>query len=173
MANQTLADQLEIWGLEDNFLIYTDGSLGFGVKITPKDVGSLSDDALNAISTQLRTFLNSLPSGISLQFIQDIKSGNKKILDSYSDLSKDTKNIFDGKRVKWLPPELARISMRKLQYINAAFKLEDLKVPPGNKLKPLKGKLKNYYSIRVNDQYRVVFKWKDGQASNVKVTDYH
>ena len=93
MANQTLADQLEIWGLEDNFLIYTDGSLGFGVKITPKDVGSLSDDAINAISTQLRTFLNSLPSGISLQFIQDIKSGNKKILDSYSDLSKDTKTV--------------------------------------------------------------------------------
>jgi len=96
MANQTLADQLEIWGLEDDFLIYTDGSLGFGLKITPKDVGSLSDDAINTVSLQLKTFLNSLPSGVSLQFIQDIKAGNKKTIDQYADFTKDTNNTIAG-----------------------------------------------------------------------------
>ena len=93
------------------------------------------------------------------------------MIESFAD--KSTKYIFDGERVKWLPPELAKIAQIKLQYINAAVKLSDLRVPPGNKLKPLKGSLKGYYSIRINDQFRVIFTWSDGRASNVKVTDYH
>jgi proteic killer suppression protein len=93
------------------------------------------------------------------------------MIDSFAD--KSTQDIFDGKRVKWLPPELARIAQRKLQYINAAAKLSDLSVPPGNKLKPLKGRLRGFYSIRINDQFRIVFLWKDGRAEQVKVIDYH
>jgi proteic killer suppression protein len=87
--------------------------------------------------------------------------------------NKYTQDVFDGRRVKWLPPELARIAQRKLQYINVAVNLSDLKLPPGNKLKPLKGDLKGFYSIRINDQFRIIFIWKDGRASKVKVTDYH
>jgi proteic killer suppression protein len=93
------------------------------------------------------------------------------MIDSFAD--KSTQDIFDGKRVKWLPPELARIAQRKLQYINAAVVLSDLNVPPGNKLKPLKGRLRGFYSIRINDQFRVIFRWNDGRAEHVKVTDYH
>ena len=93
------------------------------------------------------------------------------MIESFAD--KNTRNMFDGKRVKWLPQELLRTAQRKLQYINAAVKLSDLRVPPGNKLKLLKGRLKNRYSIRINDQFRVVFVWKEGRAHEVKVTDYH
>ena len=93
------------------------------------------------------------------------------MIESFAD--KSTQDIFDGKRVKWLPPELARIAQRKLQYINAAVRLSDLGVPPGNKLKALKGRLSGYYSIRINDQFRVIFLWHDGRAKQVKVTEYH
>jgi len=93
------------------------------------------------------------------------------MIDSFAD--KSTRDIFDGKRVKWLPPELARIAQRKLQYINAAVVLSDLNVPPGNKLKSLKGGLRGFYSIRINDQFRVIFRWNDGRAEQVKVTDHH
>ena len=93
------------------------------------------------------------------------------MIETFAD--KSTKNIFEGKRVKWLPPELSNIAERKLQYINAAMKLSDLRVPPGNRLKPLKGRLKGFYSIRINDQFRVIFKWIDGRPVQVKVTDYH
>jgi proteic killer suppression protein len=93
------------------------------------------------------------------------------MIDSFAD--KSTLDIFDGRRVKWLPPELARIAQRKLQYINAAVKLSDLNVPPGNRLKSLKGRLSGFYSIRINDQFRIIFLWNDGRAKQVKVTDYH
>lgn len=70
------------------------------------------------------------------------------------------------------PNELREVAERKLQYLNAATKLQDLKSPPGNRLEMLKGKFKNHYSIRINDQWRVVFKWEDG-AKEVQVIDYH
>ena len=92
------------------------------------------------------------------------------MIDSFAD--KSTQDIFDGRRVKRLPPELARIAQRKLQYINAAAKLSDLNVPPGNRLKSLKGRLSGFYSIRINDQFRVIFRWNDGRAEHVKLTDY-
>jgi toxin HigB-1 len=67
----------------------------------------------------------------------------------------------------------ARPAKRKLEAINAASRLEDLKVPPANRLEKLKGRLKNYYSIRVNDQWRVIFRWVDGEAHDVQIVDYH
>ena len=66
-----------------------------------------------------------------------------------------------------------RIARRKLLYLHDADELNDLKVPPGNRLEALKGDLKGYYSIRVNDQWRVVFGWVSGGAVDVKVVDYH
>ncbi|MGA2581914.1 MAG: type II toxin-antitoxin system RelE/ParE family toxin [Tepidisphaeraceae bacterium] len=70
------------------------------------------------------------------------------------------------------PGMLRGVARRKLQYLNAATRLEDLKTPPGNRLERLKGELSGYHSIRVNDQWRIVFRWKDG-AYEVQIVDYH
>ena len=67
----------------------------------------------------------------------------------------------------------ARPAKRKLEAINAASRLEDLKVPPANRLAKLRGRLKNFYSIRINDQWRVIFRWIDGEAHDVRIVDYH
>jgi proteic killer suppression protein len=68
---------------------------------------------------------------------------------------------------------IARPAKRKLEAVNAASKLEDLMVPPANRLEKLKGELKDFYSIRINDQWRVIFKWTDGEPHDVRVVDYH
>lgn len=68
---------------------------------------------------------------------------------------------------------VARRAKRKLEAINAAGRLEDLNVPPSNRLEKLKGDLKDFHSIRVNDQWRVIFKWRDGDAQGVRIVDYH
>jgi addiction module HigA family antidote len=67
----------------------------------------------------------------------------------------------------------ARPAKRKLEAINAAVRLDDLKVPPANRLEKLKGNLKDFYSIRINDQWRVIFRWVNGEAHDVRITDYH
>lgn len=85
-------------------------------------------------------------------------------------------DIFDdrqSKATRKLPPELYRVARRKLLYLHDADALTDLKVPPGNRLEPLKGKLKGFYSIRINDQWRVVFKWQGNNALEVSIIDYH
>jgi toxin HigB-1 len=68
---------------------------------------------------------------------------------------------------------IARPAKRKLEAVNAASRLEDLKVPPSNQLEKLKGNLKDFHSIRVNDQWRVIFKWIDGEPHEVQIVDYH
>ena len=70
------------------------------------------------------------------------------------------------------PTELREQARRKLQFVNAATRLTDLRVPPGNRLKALKGRLAGMHAIRINDQWRIVFRWKDG-AHEVAVVDYH
>ena len=70
------------------------------------------------------------------------------------------------------PADLIEIARRKLQYLNSAHRLLDLRSPPGNRLEALKGNLAGYHSIRINDQWRVVFKWDDG-AREVQIVDYH
>ena len=70
------------------------------------------------------------------------------------------------------PADLTEISRRKLQYLNSAHRLSDLRVPPGNRLEALKGSLAGYHSIRINQQWRIVFKWDDG-AREVQIVDYH
>ncbi len=85
-------------------------------------------------------------------------------------------DLFDDKRTKAtrsFPPELRRAGRRKLLYLHDASELRDLRVPPGNRLEPLKGKLKGSHSIRINDQWRVVFRWEGGNALDVQVVDYH
>lgn len=85
------------------------------------------------------------------------------------DLFEDRKS----KEVRKFPHELHRVARRKILYLHDAFELSDLKVPPGNKLEALKGDLVGYHSIRINDQWRVVFRWNNGNAEEVSVVDYH
>lgn len=72
-----------------------------------------------------------------------------------------------------LPPELMRVALRKLDMLNAAAQLSDLRVPPGNRLEALKADMAGFHSIRVNDQWRIVFRWEAGNAHEVRIVDYH
>jgi proteic killer suppression protein len=90
--------------------------------------------------------------------------------------SQATQDIYDGinsKEARKVPQSIWGVAQRKLDMINAAVKINDLRVPPGNRLEPLKGKLKGFYSVRINDQYRIVFRFKDSNAYDVMITDYH
>ena len=87
-----------------------------------------------------------------------------------------TQDIFDGfnsKAARKIPFELHKIVRRKLDLINSVESLDDLKVPPGNHLEILRGDRKGFYSIRVNQQWRIVFRWESGQAQEVQVVDYY
>ena len=87
-----------------------------------------------------------------------------------------TGNIFHGENTKAarrIPTTVWKIAGRKLDMVNAAHELRDLLVPPGNRLELLKGTLAGLHSIRINDQFRVIFRWKDGNAHDVRIADYH
>jgi len=78
-----------------------------------------------------------------------------------------------GKAIRRIPSDIRSVARRKLDMINAAHALNDLRVPPGNRLESLKGELKGKHSIRINDQWRVVFRWENGDAHDVEIDDYH
>jgi proteic killer suppression protein len=78
-----------------------------------------------------------------------------------------------SRAVRQFPSELRRAARWKLLYLHDAEQLKDLRAPPGNRLEPLRGDWKGFHSIRINDQWRVVFRWTDGQASEVQIVDYH
>ncbi|MEW6325642.1 MAG: type II toxin-antitoxin system RelE/ParE family toxin [Nitrospirota bacterium] len=87
-----------------------------------------------------------------------------------------TRDIFDGinsKAARKIPRTLWAVTARKLDMVNTAHELMDLASPPGNRLELLKGEWTGFHSIRVNDQYRIVFRWSAGQAHDVQITDYH
>jgi len=85
----------------------------------------------------------------------------------------DTEKVWNAIRVKKLPIEIQNIGRRKLRMINNSVDLADLRIPPSNRLEKLSGKLKDFYSIRVNDQWRIMFKWNSGNAFEVEIIDYH
>lgn len=85
----------------------------------------------------------------------------------------EAESISKGKRSKKLPPTIQNVARRKLRMIEAAKIVEDLRIPPGNHLEKLVGDLDGLYSIRINDQWRIVFKFENGGAENVRITDYH
>jgi proteic killer suppression protein len=87
--------------------------------------------------------------------------------------NKETFKIWSGERIKGLPLEIQEIGRRKLRMLNNSQDLNDLKIPPSNRLEKLKGNLKEFYSIRINDQYRITFKWKNSNAEEVQIIDYH
>ena len=86
---------------------------------------------------------------------------------------KVTKKIWEGERVKGIPVEIQQMTRRKLRMLNNSNNMVDLMIPPSNRLEKLKGNLKDLYSIRVNDQWRIIFKWNNGNSESVKLLDYH
>ena len=87
--------------------------------------------------------------------------------------SRETEKIWNGERVKSLPPDIQQIGRRKLRMLNNSQNLADLRIPPSNGLEKLSGKKNDFYSIRINDQWRIIFKWEDGNATEVTIMDYH
>jgi toxin HigB-1 len=86
---------------------------------------------------------------------------------------KETELIWTGVRSRRLPGDMQSAALRKLRMLNQARKLDDMPVPPGNRLEALKGERSGQHSIRINDQWRICFIWKDGGAHHVQIVDYH
>jgi len=93
------------------------------------------------------------------------------VIKSFKD--KETERIFCGRFSRKLPQEIQRLAARKLEQIDAATVLDTLRVPPGNQLEALKGTRRGQHSIWINDQWRVCFIWRDGDAFAVEIVDYH
>jgi len=93
------------------------------------------------------------------------------LIKSYS--CKETELIWNGIRSKKFPIKVQNVARRKLRMINNSISILDLRVPPANRLEKLKGNLKGFYSIRVNDKYRIIFHWSSPNATKVKLIDYH
>lgn len=87
--------------------------------------------------------------------------------------SKETEKIWEGIKSTKLPNEIQQIARRKLRMLNSSVSVADLRIPPSNRLEKLSGDLKDYYSIRINDKWRIIFKWNDGHSSEVEIIDYH
>lgn len=87
--------------------------------------------------------------------------------------SRETRLVWEGRWVNSLPIEVQEIARRKLRMLHVSTTLQDLLIPPSNRLEKLQGDLKSYYSIRINRQWRLIFKWTGGHAEYVKIIDYH
>lgn len=87
--------------------------------------------------------------------------------------SKETEQIWNGIRVKKMPLEIQNVGRRKLRMLNNSQDVNDLRIPPSNRLEKLSGNLNGFYSIRINKQWRIIFAWENGNASQVKIIDYH
>ncbi|PPD06061.1 MAG: plasmid maintenance system killer protein [Methylocystis sp.] len=85
----------------------------------------------------------------------------------------ETESIWSGRRSRRLPPDIQSVALRKLRLLNQARILNDLRVPPGNRLEALKGDRFGQHSIRINDQWRICFIWSEGGPSDVTIVDYH
>ena len=87
--------------------------------------------------------------------------------------SKKTEKVWNGERSKKLPIEVQKVGRRKLRMLNNSIDINDLRIPPANRLEKLSGKLSEFHSIRINDQWRIIFKWSQGHAFEVEIVDYH
>jgi proteic killer suppression protein len=93
------------------------------------------------------------------------------VIRSFKD--RETQQIFTRQRSRRLPPDIQQVALRKLRMLNNAHALNDLQVPPANRLEKLEGDRAGQYSIRINDRWRVCFAWRDGDAYDVEIVDYH
>ena len=87
--------------------------------------------------------------------------------------NKETEKIWNGIQSRKLPSDIQNVARRKLRMINNAQNINDLRIPPANRLEKLNGNLSEFYSIRINNQWRVIFKWENDNASEVEIIDYH
>jgi len=85
----------------------------------------------------------------------------------------ETEKVFHRERSKKLPPDIQPVALRKLRMLNNAYAINDLRIPPANRLEKLSGDRSGQYSIRINDQWRICFEWKSNNAFEVEITDYH
>lgn len=85
----------------------------------------------------------------------------------------ETERVYRGLRARRLPAEIQRPALKKLLMLDAAMTVEDLRVPPGNRVEALTGTRRGEYSIRINQQWRICFRWDDGGPSDVEIVDYH
>jgi proteic killer suppression protein len=85
----------------------------------------------------------------------------------------DTEKIYPRERSRKLPSDIQQTALRKLRMINNSININDLRVPPANRIEKLSGNREGQYSIRINDQWRICFEWRGSDASNVEITDYH
>ena len=86
---------------------------------------------------------------------------------------KETERIWNGDLSRRLPNQIQALARRKLRMLNAAQRLDDLRIPPANRLEAMKGKRAGQHSIRINDQWRICFVWHEGQCDEVEIVDYH
>jgi proteic killer suppression protein len=86
---------------------------------------------------------------------------------------KETEKVFRREASRKFPPALQRLAQRKLVVLDGAEALQDLRIPPGNRLEKLRGDREGHYSIRINDQWRICFRWSNGDAEDVEIADYH
>jgi len=93
------------------------------------------------------------------------------MIQSFAD--RETERIWNGLRSRALPTNIQSAALRKLRMLNQARRLEDLGVPPGNRLEQLKGDRRGQYSIRINEQWRICFRWTTGRPDNIEIVDYH
>jgi len=93
------------------------------------------------------------------------------MIDSFGD--KETELIWDGYVSKRFPSTIQQTARRKLVYIHSAVSINDLRVPPGNRLEKLSGSLSGFHSIRINEQWRIIFRWSNGNANAVEIVDYY
>jgi proteic killer suppression protein len=93
------------------------------------------------------------------------------VIKSFKD--RETQQIFTRQRSRRLPSDIQQVALRKLRMLNNAHALTDLQVPPANRLEKLAGERVGQYSIRINDRWRVCFTWRDGDAHDVEIVDYH
>ncbi len=84
-----------------------------------------------------------------------------------------TERIHQGDKTAELPADIQKVALRKLQQLDIAKKLDDLRIPPGNRLEPLRGERRGQYSIRINDKYRICFVWTERGVEDVEIVDYH
>ena len=87
--------------------------------------------------------------------------------------SKETEKIFNRERSTKLPPDIQQVALRKLRMLNRSVTLQDLRVPPANRLEKLTGNRAGQYSIRINEQWRICFEWREGNVYEVEIVDYH
>ena len=93
------------------------------------------------------------------------------VIKSFADA--ESARVWSGRRSRRLPPDIQPVALRKLRMLNQARSLADLRLPPGNRLEALKADRQGQYSIRINQRWRVCFRWYDGAAEDVEIVDYH